>query len=253
MGDMVLTLSAIQNIRSEYEGANITLLTGSWNVDLFINSPIVDKVMVYNSPVYSRDKKTVTSPKERNKLFKKLKKNKIDLIIGFRDDIYSILFSLYIFPQMRFDRGTVRLKIKFEKVLSYLFNKSKEISQHEIETNKKIIFPLIKSYKSFGNYFKLSETELLWLKDFLKNNSVDEGKYAIIHPGASWKFKRWKADNFKIIGKFLFDNYDLKSIIIGTKDEYEIGEVIQNGNTDIFCNQIGKTSLRESIICNHSF
>jgi heptosyltransferase III len=248
LGDMVLTFSALENIRNENKEANITLLTGQWNVDLFINSPMVDKVLVYNSPVYSRDEKIVTSLKERIRLFKELKKSKIDLIIGFRDDIYSILFSLYICPQLRLDRGTIRLKIKLKKIFNYLLNRYNEISQHEIETNKKIIFPLIKSYKAYGNYFKLSVAELLWLKDFLKNNSIDEGKYAIIHPGASWKYKRWNAENFKIIGKFLFDEYGLKTIIIGSKDEYEIGDLIQNEYTDIFYNQVGKTSLRESII-----
>jgi ADP-heptose:LPS heptosyltransferase len=248
LGDMVLTFSAMENIRSEYKEANITLLTGEWNVDLFINSPLVDKVLVYNSPVYSRDKKIVTSPKERKKLFKELKKNKIDLVVGFRDDICSIFYSLYIYPLMRVDRGTIRLKIKIEEILNYLLNKNNEILQHEIETNKKIVSSLIKSYKYFGDYFKLSEEELLWLMDFLKNNSLEKGKYAIIHPGASWKFKRWKAGNFIIIGRFLFNEYALKTIIIGSKDESEIGEVIQNENRNIFCNQVGKISLRESII-----
>jgi ADP-heptose:LPS heptosyltransferase len=248
LGDMVLTFSALENIRNEYKDAYITMITGQWNVDLFINSPLVDKVLVYNSPTYSRDKKLVTSQSDRRKLFKELKRSKFDLIIGFRDDFYTIFYSLCIFPRLRVDRGTVRLKIKIIEILNFLSNKNTWILQHEIETNKKIISPLIKTYSPYGDYFKLSVNELLWLKEFLKNNSFKKEKYALIHPGASWKYKRWKTDNFILIGKFLYNEYGLKTIIIGSKDEIEIGDAIEKNNQHIFSNQIGKTSLRESII-----
>ena len=98
------------------------------------------------------------------------------------------------------------------------------------------------------DYFPAVKEEKLWLSEFFLKHIISQGNYAIMHPGASWKYKRWKAENFRIIGKYLYDRYKLRTILIGTTDEMELGEKICLGNKEIFINVIGQCSLRESIL-----
>lgn len=256
-GDMVCTLHSISNIRRNFPESKIILIAGDWNLPFFQNNNLVDDVIVYDSPAFTRDKNKVTGLKERIKIYKNLIKTKFDLIIGFRDDFFTILFSFLLFPSRRVDRGSVRIKLKFQQ----FFNKKIKIDQHEIETNKKIIYPLLNQYIEQNDFFKFDKDEELWLNNFLLKNNLKRKSYAVIHPGASWEFKRWDVKNFRGIGIALYNNYNLTPVIIGAKDEAPLGEAITKDINNIFIDVTGKTELRQTIqliaeaaiaVCNDS-
>jgi heptosyltransferase III len=243
IGDMVCTLQAISSIRKKYNSAQISLLTGSWNSELFINTALVNKVLIYNSHAFTREKSKITSLHQRFILFKNLRKEKYDLIIGFRDDFFSIIISFLIFPKRRTDRGSVRIKLKIRQLLSKI-----KISQHEIETNKQIVLPLLENYIEQEVFFNFQDTEEHWLDNFLSGNKLKRKDYAILHPGASWEFKRWSPKNFQEVGSYIYYKYNLKSVIIGTAAENFLGEIIVAGKENNFINLIGKTTLRQTIM-----
>lgn len=248
IGDMVCTLEAMQNLRREYKNAKIILVTGKWNQGLFSESSLVDEIIIYNSPVFTRDKSQITSWSNRLILFKHLKKIKFELIVDFRSDYFMALISLMLFPALRKDRGTVRIIAKFKSISNKLLKKNNLFPVHEIETNKEIVIGLLHKYEISNKVFNFSDKEISWLYKYLKEKKLKEGLYSILHPGASWEYKRWDYKNFREVGKFLYDKYGLKSFIIGTKDEYEIGEKISFGKEEFLYNIIGKTSLRQTMI-----
>jgi ADP-heptose:LPS heptosyltransferase len=248
IGDMMLTFNAMGNLRRQYEKANIIMITGEWNKDLFVNSPLVDSVILYNSPAFSRNKNHITSVSDRIRILNNIKSSKVDLLIGFRDDLFTCLLALFLYPHLRNDRGTIRLKMKLGNIISGFQKKGNKVSLHEIDTNKKIIAPFLTSHKDILDYFPSMKEEKLWLSQFFLKHNISKGNYAIMHPGASWKYKRWKAENFRVIGKYLYDTFKLRTILIGTADEIELGEKICQGDKEIFINIIGQCSLRESIL-----
>jgi ADP-heptose:LPS heptosyltransferase len=248
LGDMMLTFPAMSKVRKEFINSKITLMTGEWNRDLFFNSPLIDDIIFYNSPAFSRNKNTVTNYKKRISLIKDLRKKKVDLIISFRDDFFTNVASLILFPSYRRDRGTTRIIIKllsfFHKIKTY----KKAISQHELDTNDRIINPLVKKAITNDNYFPLIPDEKIWIDDFYKKYNIKGNKYAIIHPGASWEFKRWDCNNFKEIGEYLFSKYGLRSIIVGSPHEKHLGEKIAENSSGVFINEGFSISIRETVL-----
>ncbi len=259
LGDVVCTLQAIKNIRDNYRNAQISLITGIWNQELFLNNKLIDELIIYNSPAFCRDKSQATRWKEKFYLTVKLFKKKIDLVIGFRDDFFTIILSICLLPKNRFDRGTVRIT---DKIKSAFLRKAEGSSaEHEIETNYKIVQSILKDYVEHTFLLDFSDIEKLWFNNFLSDNNLLAKQYAIIHPGASWKFKRWDSINFKKVCQYIFDKYATPSILIGSQVEKKIGEIINKDNNIYIHDFIGKLELRQSMqliinskiaICNDS-
>ena len=248
IGDMVCSLEAIYNIRREYNYSTIKLITGVWNKELFLNSSLVDEVIVYNSPVFTRDETQITSWKDRSLILKNLYKEKFDIVIDFRSDYFIMVVSLLLFPRLRRDRGSVRIKMKFNSILNNMFNLQKKVPVHETATNKEIVITMLSEYKESNDFFRFLAEEFNWFKKFLEGKNLKTGFYSVLHPGASWEYKRWDYKNFREIGKYLYEKYGLKSLIIGTSDEFELGNKISDNDDKIFYNIIGKTSLRQTMI-----
>ena len=258
LGDMVLTLPALKNLRDNYPGAKITLLTGSWDKSLFENYNLVDEVLTYDCSRYTRNKNEITTFKEKVSLFFQLRRINPEIIIGFRDDLFTVIISFLLFPFKRLDRGSVRLKKKF----SDMFVQIKPPELHELETNGKIISSLITGYNEEPlGYFHFSEMEELSYNNLLNSIGLSDRYYAILHPGAAWIYRRWDYNNFIKTGEYLFKKYSMRSLIIGTPDELDTGKKIADSNSGVFINLIGLTTLRMSIqliksakivVCNDS-
>jgi heptosyltransferase-2 len=247
LGDMVYTLDAIQNVRREYPMSQICLVTGSWNMDLFINSPIIDSLIIYDSPMHARKREKAARFRDKIMLAKSLKRKNIDLIISFRDDFFTIFLSLYLFPIFRRDLGTVRVSTKLKKVIGG-YSRKIEIPRHEKEINREVVLPLLDSYKGGGQVLRFTAEEEKWLTECLKANGIERKNYAILHPGAFWEFRRWDSLRFNEIGRYLFNRFGIRSVVIGSIDEFEVGSKACRDDHIAFLNLVGATTLRQTII-----
>lgn len=247
MGDMVYTFEAIRNLRREYRDSKISLITGAWNSELFINSPLIDSVVIYNSPSFARKKDEVTCLADRFALSKSLKKMNFDLVVSFRDDFFTIFLSLFLLPRFRRDVGTIRILTKVRKLMN-MFSNGVAFPKHEMDINKEAVLPLVSAYEHGGNFFRFTPEEEEWAEKFFEANNLRRKAYAIIHPGAFWRFRRWDYHRFREVGSFIFDRFGLRSVIIGSSEESEIGSKICEDYSSKFVNIIGITSLRKMII-----
>jgi len=81
----------------------------------------------------------------------------------------------------------------------------------------------------------------------LIKNPVKEKHYVVIVPGAGAKFREWKPGNFAEIIDFLWKEFSLISVLIGSKSEVIIGgKVLCHCKANNVVNKIGKCSLLES-------
>jgi ADP-heptose:LPS heptosyltransferase len=254
IGDLVWSLEAVHRLRMQFNHAKITILVGEWNVDILKNSTDIDEVVIYNSPMFTRNKIRILSNNNRKKLQKDLRLRGFDLIVGLRDDMFTIKASLLIWPQMRVDRGTVRIWMKLKGLL-------KNQLSHEYHTNMAIIDPICPRIQTNDSLIVFSDDENQWLDEYLAIENIKRGSYAVFHPGASWEFRRWSAKNYEAIAIFLFEKYKLKTYIIGSPDEVNIGRQLVQNRPDIIINVIGQSTLRETMrllsgakiaVCNDS-
>lgn len=247
LGDLVCSFEALYNIREKFPLAQLTLITGDWNFPLLKNSNMINEIIAYNSPIFSRSRKTITDIRGRIALYKKLRKINWSIVVGLREDYFTIFLSLFIFPKRRLDRGTLRVKMKLKKFTSN-FYPHENYSQHEIDVNFNIVKPIIDSRQKQLVPFLFDEDENNWIDNFFEAHRFTKNRYAVIHPGASWEFKRWSPKNFQRVGQFIFNEYGFKSVIVGILAEKEIGLAITPNNEHIFIDAIGKLSLRQTIL-----
>lgn len=247
MGDMVYTFQAIENLRDAYPNSKISLVTGSWNRALLVNNPGVDSLIIYDSPMHARNREEAAGLRDRIALLKLLWKQKFDLVISFRDDLFTIFVSLVLFPQFRRDAGTVRILTKLRR-MGIIRSEGGEFPHHEMDTNREVVLPLIREYRPVRKIFYFAEEEEEWVAEFLRANKIERGRYAILHPGASWKFRRWDYMRFQEVGRFLYDSFHLRAVVIGSGDEEEIGRAICGDDDGTFLNAVGTTALRQSML-----
>ncbi len=69
--------------------------------------------------------------------------------------------------------------------------------------------------------------------------------FAVLSPGAKWEGKRYPVKKFKEIASLLKER-GIQSVIVGGKEDYELGEFIRKGNEAII-NLSGKLSILESM------
>jgi len=70
--------------------------------------------------------------------------------------------------------------------------------------------------------------------------------YVVFFPGGSLNSKRWPVENFKLIGKYLINKYNLNVIICGSNGDQNLAKVICSNDTKI--NDLtGKTTLPQLI------
>jgi ADP-heptose:LPS heptosyltransferase len=82
--------------------------------------------------------------------------------------------------------------------------------------------------------------------------------YFMVVPGAGSAARRWPAENFAAIINFVLEQRpDLKALICGTREEFELGEKVRStaGQPDRIINYCGKSDLVElsSIVKNAKF
>ncbi len=262
LGDLICSLSAIRTLRLSFPKAKITALVGEWNIDAVQHMSDIDFSVVYNSPLFSRTATQSSLWRQRLQLFKILGRENFDLVVGLRDDMVTIFASLLILPKHRVDRGTVRLVRKL-KLRLQLFKRDKEPYRelHEVESNREVVEGIAKVGFNQSELIHIGVNGTKWLESFLSENNLTRQGYSVFHPGASWKFRRWPIENFESIGDFLSRNYALKTVIIGTKEEYDLGERLVASNKEAYINVIGKISLSEIfalfsaarlVVCNDS-
>jgi len=246
IGDVVTSLPSVYSIRKRFPDAVITFLTGEWSKDLLKNNRYINNIEIYNSNRYNRERRNRKSIIQRIRYLRSIFKRRYDLIAGLRDDWLTLIFSLIYFPKARIDRGTVRIKLKYENALrSILKNEKDDKVIHEVDTNLKITEmagaePIREKRSIF-----LSESEREWAEEFLSSKGLKEKKFVVISPGAGWKYRRWDARNFALLADRIREEFGLEILISGSKDEVDTAENVRVMMEGKSISVAGKTDIRQ--------
>ena len=152
-----------------------------------------------------------------------------DLVINLRGDWDT--FRIASRSKMRLERGCVRL-----------MNKIKGFQTHEVETNYRIIAPILPEIKDMPlPELHVPEHEYSSIDRLLKEKQVT--RFALIHTGARDIARRWSAENFAELADWLHDAFDLKIVFGGGPDETGDIDIIREKCRYQTFNFAGLTSL----------
>ncbi|MEO2069235.1 MAG: glycosyltransferase family 9 protein [Desulfurobacteriaceae bacterium] len=225
LGDVILTSSVLSPLRKE--GIEIDFLTLKPFGEIFRFDKRLRKV-------FEVEKETFKSLSSIRNLAKSLEKEKYDYVFDLHGVLKTFIFGKFLpFPVYRYKKKTLlrRLMVVFKPF------KAKPLFVPELyaEVFKKIGIEIGNPRPSLF----LTQEEKERVKKFLPFE-----EFVAIAPGARWKTKQYPIEKFKKIVELLASK-GKKVVVIGGKEERELGDFLASGNSVInFC---GKLSIRESL------
>ena len=220
LGDVFLSIGAIQSIRRHYSKANIFLLTQSNYKKILHNLPDVDIILEDDRGFFI---KSILN------LIRYIQKYQIRLIIDLQNSSRTQLYNFFI----KLFTDTKILSAR--KFSTYAFSRKPLGLQHITDSH-------MEQLKIIGiDNYQISN--LNWM---IKNNKINiEKPYVIFIPGASktGDYKRWPSNYYGKIANYLANkNYDI--YLTGSNlDMDEINEIIK------IC-PVAKNKIQESKIDN---
>jgi ADP-heptose:LPS heptosyltransferase len=203
IGDMATSVHVFSFLKKQYPNAKITLLCKPFVKSLVQNDHNIDSIITELADI----------------------KSKFDIWVELRGNWETFFKSLLNCKKYRVDRGTVRFTQRGNQ-------------QHEILTNYRVIENLLFEGQICASINEILEhpfcrPTLYPSKEemALANQRIAEfglTRFAVIHPSARRILRQWPAERFAEIAKFLYSEFQITPLIIGTNDEVDCLNKIKN-------------------------
>lgn len=250
IGDAVLSLPALDALKTIYPQAEITILAKSWVSPVYDNNQSVKNIIVYDRPKSSNSflgNIPILSSIVEFRLVRELNKGNFDIAVLFQNAFKAALIvflagikirtgysrdlrGLLLSHPIRFD-SAIRNTHQVFYYLNIVNNLSKEIQPSAFGVQPKIF---------------IKANELEWANVFLNKKNILNKTIIGMAPGASYgPAKRWLAEGFKETANKLLNDFGATLIVFGGKDDYAICSEVLSGLEGF--NTAGKLELRNSI------
>jgi len=223
IGDALLLAPAIRSLKYIHPKVTITILAERRNAGVFSLIPGVDKLLCYDHP---------------RVMFLALQNN-YDVVIDTEQwHRLSAVVARFVSAPVKIGFDTNERRRMFTHVIPY--------SHDDYET---VSFAHLLEPLGIGAEMADVEVPFLSIPDAASVKvagilqSIQEGPYVTLFPGASIPERRWGAERFKHVAKVL-TNFGVKVVVIGGKEDRLQGDVIADGGGAL--NLAGITSLSET-------
>lgn len=237
LGDFVFALPALQALKETYADAEITWLGCPWHKEYLENRPSpIDQVVVIPKSPGVRDEKPFDSSKVLDEFFKRMRKEKFDIVIQLHGGgHYTNPFVLQLGAGLTaglkdidappLDRWTPYIyyqneTLRYLEVIRLLGASTPDIQPHITVTRGDVI----RAIKKLRNIHQ---------------------PFVVIHPGATDIRRRWDPTRFAMVGDALADQ-GYRIIITGTDSEKKLADTIisrMRYPADNFCSQLSLGTL----------
>jgi ADP-heptose:LPS heptosyltransferase len=209
IGDMCYATPVFEMLRKQYPSAIITLICKPFNKAFLHADRNIDRI----ETEWSQLSKTY------------------DLIVDLRISWKSIFFALRKWPKARLDRGTIRFA-----------DSALGVYPHELETNYKVVEPLIsQANKTKKPTLTLSGEDLVESENFIAEHQL--GHFALLHISSRRALKKWPSANFIALAGYLFHERNLQVVFIGDSSEIDDIENVRKQIEFTTFSTAGKLSL----------
>jgi len=242
LGDVVMSTPAFKALREIFVHAHITLLVANWSKDLVEVMQTFDEFIYFDAPWIVKEKKRKLTKLFR--IFKKLREEKFDLAIDLRGDFRNNIL-------MYFSNAKYRLGFNItgcDFLLTHLVSIGE--SHHPVNASLSLIKYLKpENTKAYTLNLWITKEDQDFAEQFLRENGMNSNGnnniIVMIHPGAKWYGRRWKAERYAKIADSLIEKYNTKVILAGSSNDLELVEDIASLMKHIPIKAAGKTSLRQ--------
>lgn len=240
IGDAVMTIPAVNAVRSAFPEARISLLAKPWLAEIYRLCPALDEIILFHDP----GAHSGTMGKIR--LAQELKKRNFDAAILLQNAIEAAIIAW---------RAGIPIRAGYNSdgrglLLTHSVRRTKAIRKvHQIEYYLEMVKAL--GCPSAGTDVRLipDETYRALAEGVLKSHKINRDGILIgMAPGAAYgPAKRWFPERFAAVADRLIEEFSAHVIVFGSKDDRESAERVERSARHPLINLAGKTNLKEVI------
>jgi len=245
LGDFILSLSALNLIRTSFPKAHIVLFTGSWQEEIARSTKLFDEIIVWDGVTnyyFSSPRKLKYLSYRIFKFLPILKSRKFDVAIDFRTNNFINRIVIYL--------GGAKKRIGFNRGgLGFLLN---QIVKDREDVHKSLCFlDLVASItdikEDFDFTLQIPQGYIKRAEDFLNNKGItNKDIIVVIHPVARWPAKAWPKEKFARLSEQLLGLGRIKVVLIGAKEDLPRINEIENMMTKKPIISAGRLSFMET-------
>lgn len=264
VGDVLLATPVFANLRQAYPNAELHALAGKWSRVILENQPAVDEVIEYNSPFFCRAGEQPTRLLEAVQLYRRLRRQKYELVVELRGDWRIVCFALLRVAPTQIGRAALQVanKLGFPRFSG----------THETVRNLDVLKHAGIPTPVQTPTFPVTAENKKWAADFLAARGVHAARrgtgtprpavemqihaaqretdshptvepLVAIHPGSPVALKRWRPERYAKLADWLVAQKRAEIIFVGVDAEMPIIAEIQALMQEKSANIAGKTSL----------
>jgi len=231
IGDLMLSLPAIEALRRRFPSASISVMTRPATRALFEGQPAVDEVIAYD---YSK-KGRHAFPLGYFRFIEEIMKRRFDAAVILHPGIRS-----YLVPFL----AAVPCRVGYRNRHAWLLTRARPDERrhgrkHESQYALDLVAALtgVRTPEPAPSRLVVDPTAL---------SVVPEGRWLALHPGASCVSKRWPAERFQSLAKAILAEYPKHSIaVVGGQETRGESRLITAGLGDRAMDLAGKLDLRQ--------
>lgn len=219
IGDLVMMSPILGSLRKSFPRARIILISKSIAKLLFKNDNLIDEFIEFDFP-WTRFKGKYLFWRwdwiGLIRIIRRLRKEKIDLVLDARGDFRNHLISFL---------GRIKRRVGYawtgeEYLLTDVIN-SNIPNKHRIDYWINLLNYLGITVDNPKPHIAISKDETGRAEDFLKKHNIKNGELLVgIHPGGRIKTRCWSLDRFAKLAEYLRDKYKAKIIIFVEPEGY---------------------------------
>lgn len=246
IGDAVMTIPALRELRRFFPSAEISLHTRKWAKGIFQDASFINEIIAFDT----------TGSKIKDSLVqsKQLKKRNFDLSILFTNSFESALIYKIANIPRRFGYA--------KEGRSFLLTDSVPMpdwknERHEVFYYLNLIAEIENSYFQQKTVLEnppnvnleVSEERKAQARTILEKNGVDLSKkiVALGVGSTNSRAKRWQTESYAELNDLLQNELDCNVILVGAFDEIEVSEKVLNKSEKKPIILTGKTHLSEAV------
>ncbi|MDD5026922.1 MAG: lipopolysaccharide heptosyltransferase II [Candidatus Omnitrophica bacterium] len=219
IGDALLSLPVLDQLRANFPAAQITVLSGERPREIFESNPAVHRFILF-------DKKNTAW--ENIKLFNSLRKEKFDLIVDLRNSFLGA-----ILPARYRTSACLKIPAHLKHMKERHLYRIKDIAKIKtLPVSVKSLYSAPKDNERMERLFK-------------ENNIGKDDRIVVLSPGSRSHTKRWPKQRFAELVRKLREEFPVKIILIGDKGDVETNKYITKAVGLAILDLGGRTTLGE--------
>ena len=240
IGDAVMTLPALASIREGLPNRHIAVLTKPWVADLFSGHPLIDEVILYESPGIHE------GVRGKWRLARELKQKQFDLAILFQNAFEAALIAFLAGVPRRAGYNTDARGILLTQAVPV---NGKVKKGHQVDYYRALTAGLGFESLPVAPSLALTKSRLEESQRILKSRGLNGEEPLIgLAPGATYgPAKQWFPERFSALADRFSRNWGARTLVFGSSGDRDTASLLRKSARTEVSDFTGQTTLSQAI------